>query len=51
MNDFKNKKNRDIEKDKLLKEEGWMELRKPWKEIFNNPKSFIEEVRNLLGRC
>lgn len=48
---FQEQKDRDIEKDKLLKEEGWMELRKPWKEIFNNPKSFIEEVKNLLGRC
>lgn len=45
---FQEQKNRDIEKDKLLKEEGWKELRKPWKEIFNSPKTFIEEVRELL---
>ena len=45
---FQEQKNRDIEKDKLLKEEDWVELRKSWKEIFNNPKSFIEEVRSLL---
>lgn len=48
---FQEQKERDIEKDKLLKEEGWKELRKPWKEIFNNPKTFIEEVKILLGRC
>lgn len=48
---FQEQKERDNEKDKLLKEEGWIELRKPWKEIFNSPKSFIEEVKNLLGRC
>lgn len=48
---FQEQKNRDIEKDQLLKEEGWKELRKSWKEIFNNPKSFIEEVKILLGRC
>lgn len=46
---FQEQKNRDIEKDKLLKEEGWKELRKPWKEIFNNPKAFIEEVKSFLG--
>lgn len=45
---FQEQKNRDIEKDKLLKEEGWIELRKSWKEIFNSPKSFIEEVRNII---
>ena len=48
---FQEQKNRDIKKDRLLKEDGWIELRKPWKEIFNNPKSFIEEVKNLLDRC
>ncbi len=45
---FQEQKNRDIEKDRLLKEEGWTELRKSWKEIFNSPKTFIEEVRGLL---
>ena len=45
---FQEQKNRDIEKDRLLKEEGWIELRKSWKEIYNNPKVFIEEVRCLL---
>jgi hypothetical protein len=45
---FQEQKNRDIEKDKLLKEEGWVELRKSWKEIFNSPKFFIEEVRNII---
>lgn len=45
---FQEQKNRDIEKDRLLKEEGWLEIRKSWKEIFNNPKSFIEEVRCFL---
>lgn len=45
---FQEQKNRDIEKDRLLKEEGWKELRKSWQDIFNNPKIFIEEVRNLL---
>ena len=48
---FQEQKNRDIEKDKLLKEEGWKELRKSWKEIFNSPKEFIKEVENILGRC
>lgn len=46
---FQEQKERDIEKDKLLKEEGWIELRRLWKEIFNNPKSFIEEVKYIIG--
>lgn len=45
---FQEQKDRDIEKDKLLKEEGWKELRKSWKDIFNSPRSFIEEVKNIL---
>ena len=45
---FQEQKNRDIEKDFLLKEEGWLEIRKSWKDIFNNPKSFIEEVKGFL---
>lgn len=44
---FQEQKQRDIEKDKLLKEEGWIELRKLWKDIFSSPKAFIEEVKNL----
>lgn len=44
---FQEQKDRDIEKDKLLKEEGWTELRKLWKDIFNSPKVFIEEIKNL----
>lgn len=45
---FQEQKERDIEKDRLLKEEGWLEIRKSWKEIFNNPKAFIEEVGDFL---
>lgn len=46
---FQEQKNRDIEKDRLLKEDGWTEIRKLWKDIFNSPKSFINEVKNLIG--
>ena len=38
-----------LKKDKFLQEEGWKELRKPWKEIFNNSKTFIGEVRSFFG--
>ena len=48
---FQEQKDRDLEKDLLLNEEGWTEIRKPWKEIFNSPKEFIKEVENILGRC
>lgn len=45
---FQEQKERDVQKDKLLNEEGWKELRKSWKDIFNNPKIFIEEVKIFL---
>ena len=46
---FKEQAERDLEKDKLLKEEGWLEIREEWKVIFNNPKEFINKVKNILG--
>ena len=39
---------RDAEKDKLLLENGWKELRIPWIECFRNPKNWIEIVREFL---
>lgn len=45
---FQEQKDRDIKKDQLLKEEGWKELRRFWKDISNDPKSFIEEVKDFL---
>lgn len=40
---------RDKEKDALLKQDGWSELRKDWIDIFNNPKLFISEVKKFIG--
>ena len=40
-------KERDIEKDKLLFQDGWVEIRIEWKSIFNNTKEFI----NILKDC
>lgn len=45
---FEEYKQRDLEKDKLLKQEGWTELRIPWKECFKNPKYYIEKVKSLF---
>ena len=42
---FKEQMERDIQKDKLLKDEGWSELREDWKSIFNNPKEFIKKLK------
>ncbi len=47
---FQDQIRRDSEKDDLLKNDGWFEIRKSWKDIFNNPKLFIEEVRSILGK-
>ena len=43
---FEEYKLRDIEKDKLLKENDWQVIRIKWKDCYNNPKPFIELVRN-----
>lgn len=45
---FQDQIRRDLEKDSLLKNNGWIEIRKSWKDIFNNPKLFIEEVKSVL---
>lgn len=39
-------KERDDRKDKLLKDNGWEIIRIKWKDCFNNPKTYIEMVRN-----
>ena len=39
---------RDVEKDKLLKEEGWKELRTAWTEIYANPKDWILKVKSIV---
>jgi Uncharacterized protein conserved in bacteria len=39
-------KERDDRKDKLLKDNGWEIIRIKWKDCFNNPKIYIEMVRN-----
>ena len=46
---FSDQVERDKRKDALLKDEGYTELRIPWKDCFNNPKEWIGKVANLLG--
>lgn len=43
---FEDYKQRDIEKDKLLLENGWQVIRIKWKDCFKNPKEYINLVRN-----
>lgn len=43
---FEDYKARDIEKDKLLKENDWQVIRIKWKDCYQNPKQYIELVRN-----
>lgn len=47
---FQEQKQRDLEKDELLKEEGWLELRVSWIWICNNSKEFIASISKLLDR-
>lgn len=46
---FPDQLRRDIEKDLLLKEEGWDEMRISWKYICNNKLSWIEEFKKFLS--
>lgn len=39
---------RDIAKDELLKSEGWQILRMPWKEVFADPKTWIEKAKIFI---
>lgn len=39
---------RDSRKDKFLKSQGWTVLRVPWKEIVNNTKDKINEIKNYI---
>ena len=43
---FEDYKLRDIEKDKLLLENGWQIIRIKWKDCWHNPKQYIDLVRN-----
>ncbi len=40
---------RDMEKDKLLKENDWKFIRIKWKDCCKNPDIYIAETRKLLG--
>lgn len=39
---------RDRFKDILLEKEGWKVLRMPWKEVYNNPKLWIEQAKSFI---
>ena len=41
-------KRRDLQKDNLLHEDGWKLLRMPWKEVFKNPKHWINKARTFI---
>ena len=48
-NRFEEQKRRDKEKDELLKESGWRELRINWKDCYSRPKYYINIISSLLG--
>ena len=41
---------RDLEKDRLLKEDGWELLRMPWKEVYKDTKVWIEKAKAFIDR-
>lgn len=41
-------KESDIRKDKKLIEEGWQVLRIKWKDLYNNPKYWIEKAKSFI---
>ena len=42
-------KERDVEKDRLLAEEGWKELRIDWSDICNDTKNWIEKIKKFIN--
>lgn len=46
---FEDRKRNDLEKDRLLKEEGWTELRVSWSWLCKNTQRFIDAVKNNLN--
>lgn len=42
---------RDKEKDRLLKEDGWKELRLKWSYIFKNTQEALKIITNFLNEC
>ena len=42
-------KERDAEKDRLLAEEGWEELRIDWSDICNDTKNWIERIKKFIN--
>jgi very-short-patch-repair endonuclease len=45
---FKEYKDRDILKDKLLIEKGWLVLRIKWKDMYDDPKKFIRIAKEFI---
>ncbi|MBR5939593.1 DUF559 domain-containing protein [Candidatus Saccharibacteria bacterium] len=41
---------RDRQKDELLKAEGWLELRIPWIECYNNTSIWIDKIKEFVSR-
>lgn len=39
----------DIRKDAKLRDNGWSVLRIPWKDIYENPKKYIEKAKTFIG--
>lgn len=49
--DHEDQQLRDLEKDRLLREEGWEILRMPWKEVFKDTKMWINKAKNFIDLC
>lgn len=45
---YEKQRKRDKEKDKLLKKEGFKEIRVPWKECCNDPKQWIDILKHFI---
>jgi len=41
---------RDLEKDRLLKEEGWSELRVQWKDVCGDTRYWIQKIKDFIAR-
>ena len=50
QHEWKDRKERDLKKDNMLKDEGWKELRIKWKEMYHNTQEYIQHIKDFINK-
>jgi len=50
QHEWKDRKERDLKKDNLLKNEGWKELRIKWKEMYHNTQEYVQHIKDFIDK-